>query len=171
MKKQNKWLCIVNSLNKPVAQRWTLAHKLAHFLLHPDSRFVFTDGIFYCGLSDMEWQANRMAAEMLMPPKSVQDIAEIDWKASLLEIRAKVAKKVHSLQVPFHALAWAVRTATLTVAFTTNYGSKPFPRAASFPSVHSSSQMLRLSGLQGRLPSGDYLSHRAQFRPEAANCW
>ncbi len=106
LEKQNKWVCVVNSLNKPEAQRWTLAHELAHFLLHPNGRYIFTDGIFFGGLNDIEWQANRMAAEMLIPMSSVQDIAEISWKATVPELKIKIANRAQELQVPFYALAW-----------------------------------------------------------------
>lgn len=106
MKEQRRWLCIVNSLNERAAQRWTLAHELAHFLLHPGNRFVFTDGIFFCGLNDMEWQANRMAAEMLMPQKSLKDLMDLGSEPDLSSIKSRVERKALALQVPFHALTW-----------------------------------------------------------------
>jgi len=106
LKKQQKWLCVINSLNEPSAQQWTLAHELAHFLLHPNSRSVFTDGIFFCGLSDMEWQANRMAAEMLMPKKSLLDMVNLDRDSDLSSIKRRVEQKAHQLNVPTSALTW-----------------------------------------------------------------
>ncbi|MEM3489199.1 MAG: ImmA/IrrE family metallo-endopeptidase [Nitrososphaerota archaeon] len=106
LKEQNKWVCVVNSLNELSAQRWTLAHELAHFLLHPNCRYIFTDGIFFCGLNDMEWQANRMAGEMLIPKKSIQDMGDLNWLQNLEEIRLKIQEKSQKLEVPFRALAW-----------------------------------------------------------------
>jgi|YelNatPaOPRAMG01_1025707.scaffolds.fasta_scaffold18559_1 Zn-dependent peptidase ImmA (M78 family) len=106
IKEQNRWVCVVNSLNEPSAQRWTLAHELAHFLLHPDSRYIFTDGIFFCGLNDREWQANRMAAEMLIPRKRIQDMINLGWKNDVEEIRTKIEEKSRELEVPFQALVW-----------------------------------------------------------------
>jgi Zn-dependent peptidase ImmA (M78 family) len=102
---KQRWICIVNLLNEVPAQRWTLAHELAHFLLHPDSRRVFTDGIFFCGLNDLEWQANRMAAEMLMPQKDLQDMTQVG-RESASAVSEILHRKAESLRVPPHILAW-----------------------------------------------------------------
>ena len=55
-------------------QRFTLAHELSHFLLH---KSLIGDGIvdtilYRSGLSqEMEYQANRLAADILMPRDSI----------------------------------------------------------------------------------------------------
>lgn len=38
-----KWEIIVNQNHKPVRQRFTIAHELAHFFLHKDSKSSFHD--------------------------------------------------------------------------------------------------------------------------------
>jgi Zn-dependent peptidase ImmA (M78 family) len=103
---QKRWVCLVNSLNPPSKQRWTLAHELAHFLLHPNFRYIFTDGIFFCGLNDMEWQANRLAGEMLIPKNCLQDLETIGLSKDLTEIRKKILLKSQEIGIPFQALAW-----------------------------------------------------------------
>lgn len=60
----------VNRHDSPVRQRFTLAHEIAHFLLHQDAiGDGITDDVLYRStLSDVrEAQANRLAADILMP--------------------------------------------------------------------------------------------------------
>ena len=65
----------INRHDSPARQRFTLAHELAHFLLHRD---VIGDGIsddvlYRSSLSDTrEAQANRLAADILMPADVVR---------------------------------------------------------------------------------------------------
>ncbi|MDX8358571.1 ImmA/IrrE family metallo-endopeptidase [Sphingopyxis terrae] len=64
------WTIRVNRHEPKVRQRFTIAHELAHFLLHRDQiKDGITDDTFYrSGLSERrEWEANRLAAEILMP--------------------------------------------------------------------------------------------------------
>lgn len=61
----------VNNTDVPVRQRFTVAHEIAHFLLHRDQ--IGTDGItdtilYRSKLSDRtEAEANKLAAAMLLP--------------------------------------------------------------------------------------------------------
>ncbi|WP_244665103.1 ImmA/IrrE family metallo-endopeptidase [Candidatus Symbiopectobacterium sp. 'North America'] len=65
----------VNRHDVKERQRFTLAHEIAHFLLHRDRiGDGITDDILYRSkLSDfMEVQANRLAADILMPGHLIQ---------------------------------------------------------------------------------------------------
>lgn len=61
----------VNNTDAPVRQRFTVAHEIAHFLLHSDE--IGTDGItdnilYRSKLSDRkEVEANKLAAALLLP--------------------------------------------------------------------------------------------------------
>jgi len=67
----------VNSSNVPARQRFTIAHELGHYLLHPpgmddvhvDSEFEvrFRDELSSQGTDKSEQEANFFAAELLMP--------------------------------------------------------------------------------------------------------
>lgn len=60
------------SLNR---QRFTVAHEIAHYLLHSEriGNGVSDDFLYRSGLSNqIEAEANRLAADMLMPPKAIQ---------------------------------------------------------------------------------------------------
>jgi Zn-dependent peptidase ImmA (M78 family) len=66
----------VNSLHPSTRQRFTIAHEIAHYVLH---RNLIGDGIVDSGLyrsrltDAVERQANRYAAEILMPWRLVVD--------------------------------------------------------------------------------------------------
>ena len=78
----------VNRLHSNNRQRFTLAHEIAHYLLHRDQ---IGDGIedtalYRSNLSDQtEIEANRMAAQILMPAPLVKNIykAGMKWIAGL----------------------------------------------------------------------------------------
>ena len=60
----------VNRHDSPRRQRFTIAHELSHFLIHRDEiGDGITDDVLYrSGISDSrEAQANRLAADLLMP--------------------------------------------------------------------------------------------------------
>ncbi|MES2272977.1 MAG: ImmA/IrrE family metallo-endopeptidase, partial [Chlamydiota bacterium] len=60
----------INALHKLVRQRFTIAHELAHFILHKPSigDGITDDALYRSGLSNRdEAMANQLAAEILMP--------------------------------------------------------------------------------------------------------
>ncbi len=62
---------VVNSAHSTVRQRFTVAHEIAHFILHRqklESGDLVDDAMYRSGLSNKdETAANRMAADILMP--------------------------------------------------------------------------------------------------------
>lgn len=102
---KDNWFCYINSSYPPKAQKWTLGHELGHFVLHHDSASMFTDGIFPCAESDAEWQANRFAAELLMPkPLVLRTINELPS-----DNLKKVFDIARQFDVPLDASAWWLR--------------------------------------------------------------
>lgn len=60
----------VNARHSRTRQRFTIAHEIAHFMLHLDiiGDGVVDDALYRSGLSNpVEAQANRLAADILMP--------------------------------------------------------------------------------------------------------
>jgi len=70
---RGQYLIRVNRYEPKKRQRFTVAHEIAHFLLHCDRIDASTDGIkdnvlYRSGFPEkIEVEANRMAAEILMP--------------------------------------------------------------------------------------------------------
>ena len=70
-----KYIIRVNRHDVKERQRFTLAHEIAHFLLHKDriGDGISDDVLYRSKLSDfMEIQANRLAADILMPWDLIQ---------------------------------------------------------------------------------------------------
>lgn len=95
----------VNRHDVKARQRFTLAHEIAHFLLHKESigDGIVDDILYRSSLSDsMEAQANRLAADILMPMSFVnkkltelsqyREEEQIEKVASLLEVSITALK-------------------------------------------------------------------------------
>lgn len=69
-------IVLVNKNDSVAHQRFTIAHEIAHYIFDYDER---TQPIYYKSYltteteSDVEWRANRFAAELLMPTKHFRD--------------------------------------------------------------------------------------------------
>jgi len=93
----SKYIIRYNTRDNEYRQRFTIAHELAHFLLHKAS---IGDGIqesplYRSGLSStMEKQANRLAANILMPRSLVDKLmAEESNNIDIVANRLNVSKK------------------------------------------------------------------------------
>ncbi len=61
---------VVNKKDPSTRQRFTIAHEIAHFILHKDAigDGIVDDALYRSGLSNkQEIEANKLAAEILMP--------------------------------------------------------------------------------------------------------
>lgn len=70
----------VNRHDPPKRQRFTVAHELAHFILHKDQigNGIEDDVLYRSSLSDKrEQQANRLAADILMPKTLLDNAKEM----------------------------------------------------------------------------------------------
>ena len=70
----------LNGIDNPRRQRFTLAHEIAHYILHRDliGNGITDHGLYRSRLSDaVERQANRYAANLLMP----SDLVRAAWRA------------------------------------------------------------------------------------------
>ncbi|MGH8038915.1 MAG: ImmA/IrrE family metallo-endopeptidase [Pseudomonas sp.] len=69
------WVAGINSYHHPVRQRFTLAHEIAHFVLHRGDQSSFSDRSFARRRDDrqpMERDADSFAAALLMPTGDVR---------------------------------------------------------------------------------------------------
>ena len=79
---------IVNSIESQPRKRFTIAHEIAHFVLHADELLKgdIEETLYRGGLSDrMEVQANKFAAEILMPLLLIERLIE-QGKTSIEEL-------------------------------------------------------------------------------------
>jgi Zn-dependent peptidase ImmA (M78 family) len=66
---------VINARDNPKRQRFTMAHEVAHFVLHRDllENGLVDDALYRSSLSDeYERQANRFAAQILLPASAVR---------------------------------------------------------------------------------------------------
>jgi Zn-dependent peptidase ImmA (M78 family) len=97
----------VNSRNAEVRQRFTVAHEIAHFALHRDlmDSEIVDKTMYRSDLSSAyETQANRLAAEVLMPSKLVRfeySQAPVDkhLRASWLALKFKVSSAAMEIRL------------------------------------------------------------------------
>jgi hypothetical protein len=97
----------VNGRNAEVRQRFTIAHEIAHFALHRDvmNSEIVDKTMYRSELSDAyETQANRLAAEILMPSKLVRfeySHAPVDThlRASWLALKFKVSSAAMEIRL------------------------------------------------------------------------
>lgn len=71
--KRGRWFCLINDQKPITHQRFTLAHELYHFDHHRELGSFFLD---YSQRGWMEREANRGAAEFLMPGELVCAVIE-----------------------------------------------------------------------------------------------
>lgn len=92
---------IVANASEPfVRRRFTIAHELSHFLLHRhQSSDPISDDVYYrSGLSNaMEYQANQLAADILMPMELVSRLInsgmrDVESLASTLQVSVAAMK-------------------------------------------------------------------------------
>lgn len=101
----------VNASHAPVRRRFTIAHEIAHFVLHRDKigDGIVDDALYRSGLSSrQEAEANRLAADILMPWHLINDAMRngyntIDGLAKLFDV-SKSAMSIR-LGVPYESAA------------------------------------------------------------------
>jgi Zn-dependent peptidase ImmA (M78 family) len=90
-KEGQEYVITVNRNEARERQRFTIAHELAHFLLHRDiidrSAEGITDNVLYrSGASEwVEFEANRLAAELIMPTDQVKKILDSEYQGIVTE--------------------------------------------------------------------------------------
>lgn len=98
-----KYEIIVNNSHPLTRQRFTIAHELAHFVLHEDKigDGIIDDVLYRSGLPEkIEIEANQMAADILMPYvkilekiKQNNNIQDVDGLAEYFQV-SKVAMAI-----------------------------------------------------------------------------
>lgn len=77
--KQGKFIIKINMHEPKVKQRFTVAHEIAHYLLHSQliNDTIEESVLYRSKLSNsIEAEANRLAADILMPPAKVNELLD-----------------------------------------------------------------------------------------------
>jgi hypothetical protein len=86
----------VNRHDSTGRQRFTVAHEIAHFLLHRHliGAGISDDALYRSNQSDqIEWEANRLAADIVMPTKAVQEAVATAEKLGITNYRDELADR------------------------------------------------------------------------------
>lgn len=96
----------VNRYETAERQRFTIAHEIAHFLLHKD--YILTgviDNVMYRSTlgSKKETEANKMAAEILMPLQEMRESVPTSWhevtESQVIDLADKFKVSVPAMKV------------------------------------------------------------------------
>ena len=93
---------LVNSDDHPNRQRFTLAHELAHYILHRDliESGIIDDTMYRSTLNNaLETQANRLAADILMPLKLVRRYWDLSHDPAELARRFGVSQSAMTIRL------------------------------------------------------------------------
>jgi Zn-dependent peptidase ImmA (M78 family) len=107
----------INSQHHPVRQRFTIAHEIAHLILHKNE-VLHVDERYLIGLrsdvsseatDDREIEANQFAAELLMPEGmllgDLQELPdELEPESAIKQIAAKYEVSTQAMTIRLHAL-------------------------------------------------------------------
>ena len=100
----------INGNDNPRRRRFTLAHEIAHYILHRDmiGDGIVDDAMYRSSLGDVfERQANRMAAEILMPPQLVRNYYRFGDK-SIVRLAADFDVSEEAMRIRLKELALGV---------------------------------------------------------------
>lgn len=73
-KDDGSWVCKVNAKHHPTRQRFTIAHELAHYILHRNQKNEFVDFTYFRSFDSknaMEYEADSFAGMLLMPESDI----------------------------------------------------------------------------------------------------
>lgn len=112
--KENKAYIVVNENHSPVRMRFSIAHEIAHYLLHKNSAkifienksIIFRDEKSSKGVDRKEIEANKLAAEILMPQDAILKAVEYymvdmndDEKISALSKKFEVSEQAMTIRL------------------------------------------------------------------------
>ncbi|MDB4889232.1 MAG: hypothetical protein JWL61_1087 [Gemmatimonadetes bacterium] len=120
VRRGNKVVIGVNSNHHSNRQRFTIAHELGHYLLHPDSPTVFVDGALVhfrgedlTGPSDLrELEANAFAGALLLPEATLR----LDLRGQYIDAFDEVAVRGLSNRYQVSQQALTIRLMRLGLA-------------------------------------------------------
>lgn len=93
---EGRYIIKVNRHDSIGRQRFTVAHEIAHFLLHREriGNGISDDALYRSSQSDeIEWEANRLAADIVMPSRAIEDAIATAEKLGITNYRDELADR------------------------------------------------------------------------------
>lgn len=106
LKYNDEWTIVINMRQSPNRKLFTIAHELGHYFLHRHQKSQFTCHIEQSyRLSRLEQEANRFAAELLMPAETIYKYLQQQYPqsriANLLGVSESAVKyRIQKLPAP-----------------------------------------------------------------------
>lgn len=95
------YVILVNQADPKSRQRFTIAHELAHYLLHKEfiGDGIKEDTLYRSTLSNpMEKQANKVAANILMPRQLIKDLMS-QYNNNIKNVAKKLQVSLQTLEI------------------------------------------------------------------------
>jgi len=105
------WIVGVNAQHHVNRQRFTIAHEIAHYILHRDPKKEFVDETFArrsSGGDKVEREADEFAAELLMPEQDIRKAIE-QGRTSFQELATLFRVSALAIRFRVKALGYAVK--------------------------------------------------------------
>lgn len=108
--KDGVWVMSVNCKQHVRRQRFTLAHELAHYILHREKNTEFQDSTFFRGnkMDSLEYMANDFAAALLMPDGKVSEYIK-SGERNLGNLAAQFEVSAAAMKYKVEKLGYKVR--------------------------------------------------------------
>jgi len=92
--RRNQYIVINDNLDEPM-QRVVCAHELAHAVLHKNVNTPFMRRNTFLSVDKIEREANRFAAELLIPDENIYELNNIHHIASLHNVPVELVRLKH----------------------------------------------------------------------------
>jgi Zn-dependent peptidase ImmA (M78 family) len=97
----------VNESHSETRRRFTIAHEIAHYVLHEDQigDGIFDDAMYRSGLSSIEERdANQLAADILMPRRLLAEFSFVGEDVQALAKQFNVSESSMAIRLGIHQL-------------------------------------------------------------------
>ncbi len=99
---ESGYAIFINADHSPKRQRFTIAHEIAHYILHQDliGDGITDDSLYRSSLRNrQETQANQLAADILMPWKLINRHPPQEWSVKSLADELDVSESALSIRL------------------------------------------------------------------------
>jgi len=105
------WTISINRDHNKKRQRFTLAHELAHYILHKEKNSEFKDAVFFRDevLDSMEYKANEFASELLMPEKLVRNTIDTQGIRNIGQLADKFGVSAAAMKYRILSLGYVLK--------------------------------------------------------------